>query len=201
MTMPRILIAGIGNIFLADDAFGVEVAQRLAQRPQPEGVRVVDFGIRGLDLTYALMDQCDVAILVDAVPRGEAPGTLYVIEPDMIPAAQAAAGAALPDGALPGGVIIDAHNLDPAKVLQLVANLGGKVQRVLLVGCEPTPFDPELDIEMDMSPPVRAAVEEAIPLVESLIARIRGGMCLSPGPAAPCPLLTGDSTERSSASC
>src|SRR5438270_10803156 len=82
MTRPRVLVAGIGNIFLGDDAFGVEVAQRLAQRPLPAGVRVVDFGIRGLDLTYALLDGQDAVILVDATLRGGPPGTLYVIEPE-----------------------------------------------------------------------------------------------------------------------
>src|SRR5947209_3209759 len=77
--------AGVGNIFLGDDAFGVEVAQRLARRPLPAGVRVVDFGIRGLDLTYALLDPYDAVVLVDAAPRGNAPGTLYVLEPEPQP--------------------------------------------------------------------------------------------------------------------
>ena len=82
MTRPaRILIAGIGNIFLGDDAFGVEVARRLVRRRLPDGVRVVDFGIRGLDLTYALLDGYEAVILVDAAPRGGPPGTLYVLEP------------------------------------------------------------------------------------------------------------------------
>ncbi len=82
MTPPRILIAGIGNIFLGDDAFGSEVARRLAAQPIPDGVRVVDFGIRGFDLAYALIDGYDATILVDATPRGGSPGTLYLIEPD-----------------------------------------------------------------------------------------------------------------------
>ena len=80
---PKILVAGIGNIFLGDDAFGVEVARRLSARPQPEAVRVADFGIRGYDLAYALLDGYDTTILIDACPRGDAPGTLYVIEPDL----------------------------------------------------------------------------------------------------------------------
>ena len=159
MTATRILIAGIGNIFLGDDAFGVEVAQRLAARTFPQGVRVVDFGIRGIDLTYALLDGCDVAILVDAVPRGEAPGTVYLIEPE------APADAPMPQG-MP---LIEPHDLDPAKVLRLVASLGGTVRRVLLVGCEPTPFDPEQDMQMELSPPVRAAVDEAVNLIVSLV--------------------------------
>jgi len=78
---PRILIAGVGNIFLGDDAFGVEVVQQMAGRTFPPGVRIVDFGIRGLDLTYALLEDYDAAIIVDALPRGQAPGTLYVVEP------------------------------------------------------------------------------------------------------------------------
>ena len=159
MSAPRILIAGIGNIFLGDDAFGVEVARKLAQRPLGEGVRVVDFGIRGIDLTYALLDGCDIAILVDAVPRGGTPGTVYVIEPD-----------APVDADVPQGMpLIEAHDLDPAKVLRLVRSLGGKVRRVLLVGCEPTPFDSEQDMQMELSEPVRAAVDEAVAVVESLV--------------------------------
>ena len=158
----RILIAGVGNIFLGDDALGVEVAQRLLCRAMPPGVRVVDFGIRGIDLTYALLDGCEVAILLDATRRGEAPGTLYVIEPEMTPAGET------PDGMS----LIEAHNLDPARVLGLVSSLGGKVGRVLLVGCEPTPIDSDSDIDIRMSEPVLRAVDEAVALVESIVARI-----------------------------
>ena len=86
MRRPRILIACIGNIFLGDDAFGVEVGRALVGRSFPEGVHVVDFGIRGMDLTFALMDGCDVAIMVDAVPRGARPGTLCLLEPVRDPA-------------------------------------------------------------------------------------------------------------------
>src|SRR5438128_1754175 len=97
MTTPppdrrAVLVAGVGNIFLGDDAFGVEVAQRLARRPLPAGVRVVDFGIRGLDLAYALLDPYEAVILVDAMPRGEQPGTLYVLEPDLGPDSAPAEG-------------------------------------------------------------------------------------------------------------
>ncbi len=159
--MPRrILVAGIGNIFLGDDAFGVEVVRRLARRPLPEGVRAEDFGIRGIDLAYAL-SECETAILVDAAPRGGEPGTLYVIEPQA-PADGGGSAADLPD----------AHGLTPEAVLRLVTVLGGATPRVLLVGCEPRPLDAEEDACMDLSPPVRAAVEEAVPLVESLVGRV-----------------------------
>src|SRR5579884_4296763 len=79
----RILIACIGNIFLGDDGFGVEVARRLMHRQYPEGVQVRDFGIRGIDLAYAMLEDYDSLVLVDAVPRGSPPGTLYLIEPDL----------------------------------------------------------------------------------------------------------------------
>ena len=72
-----------GNIFLGDDGFGVEVARSLSKRQLPEGVSVKDFGIRGFDLAYALLDPWDLVIIVDALSRGEAPGTLYVIEPEL----------------------------------------------------------------------------------------------------------------------
>jgi hydrogenase maturation protease len=161
MTRPRILIAGIGNIFLGDDAFGSEVARRLLGRPLPVEVRVVDFGIRGLDLTYALMDGYETVILVDATPRGEAPGTLYVIEPER------------GGPTMPADLSIETHALDPAKVLRLAAGMGALTPRVLLVGCEPASLAD--DMEMGLSTPARAAVEEAIPLIESLVARLLQG--------------------------
>src|SRR5580658_7995516 len=83
MTDARILVACIGNIFLGDDGFGVEVARQMAARPLPPGVAVKDFGIRGFDLTYALLDPRELTILVDACPRGDAPGTVYLVEPDL----------------------------------------------------------------------------------------------------------------------
>jgi hydrogenase maturation protease len=160
MMQPRILIAGIGNIFLGDDAFGVEVAQRLMRREWPDDVRVVDFGIRGLDLTYTLLEGYEAVILVDAVPRGETPGTLYVLEPE-------------PDESVPAQV--EAHNLDPVKVLRLAAAMGGKLEHLLLVGCEPAPLGEEGDMQMELSEPVRAAVERAVSLIEELVTRLLHG--------------------------
>ncbi len=155
---PRILVAGIGNVFLADDGFGVAVAERLAQRELPERVHVEDYGIRGMDLAYALHDY-DVALLVDATPRGEAPGTLYVIEPDL------AATDTAPE----------AHGMDPIQVLALAHALGGRLPRVLVVGCEPQEVmtGAEDEIVAELSGPVRAAVDEAARLVESLVQSIR----------------------------
>jgi len=153
MTHPRVLIACIGNIFLGDDAFGVEVARRLAAIEMPEGVRVVDFGIRGIDLTYALTDGYESVILVDAAPRGGAPGTLYVLEPTV----DEAPG---PEGA---GTLLDAHGMDPAKVLRLAAAMGGRVGRLLMVGCEPEACDEPEDLQAGLSGPVRSAVDEGGP--------------------------------------
>jgi hydrogenase maturation protease len=150
-----VLIAGIGNVFLADDGFGCEVAQRLAQRELPPGVKVGEFGIRGMDLAYELQEDYDAAILVDAVPRGEAPGTLYVIEPEL--------GSGEP--------VLDAHAMDPVRVLDLARTLGTLPPRVLIVGCEPG-SDLSLDDEelvMGLSPDVSAAIDKAVELVESVL--------------------------------
>jgi hydrogenase maturation protease len=167
MTPPKILIAGVGNIFLGDDGFGCVVAGRLAQRPQPDGARVIDFGVRGLDLAYALMDGYDVTILIDTVQRGGAPGSLYVIEPDLDklsgpnePGAQA--------------MMVEAHAMNPMRALDLARSMNGELKRVLLVGCEPATLGPEEGM-MGLSVTVEAAVSGAVEMVESLVAEIQSG--------------------------
>ena len=162
MEKPRILVAGIGNIFLGDDAFGCEVARRLFERELPENVRVVDYGIRGFDLAYALMDGYDATIFVDATARGDAPGTIYLIEPDLKELENLDA----PDAAM------DTHNMNPLKVLAMVKSLGGEFKRIFLVGCEPL-FTGEEDIGfMGLSEPVEAAIGKAVEVIESLIEKI-----------------------------
>jgi len=161
---PSILIAGIGNIFLGDDAFGVEVAQRLASRTLPERVKVTDFGIRGFDLAYALLDGSDVTILVDACPRGGAPGTLYTIEPDL-------SALDSPDVQQSS---VDAHSMNPMNVIRLAKTMGGKLKKILLVGCEPATLGPE-EGQMGLSEPVAAMVDEAVETIESLVEKIRSG--------------------------
>ncbi len=165
MTRPRLLIACVGNIFLGDDAFGVEVARRLAAIELPEGLRVVDFGIRGIDLAYSLLDDYEAVIMVDAAPRGGPPGTLYVLEPTMGKAT----------GVEDSGPLVEGHGMDPVKVLRLAASLGGRVERLLLVGCEPETGEEPGDIQAGLSGPVRSAVEEAVPLILSLAERLLRG--------------------------
>ncbi len=160
---PRILIAGIGNIFLGDDAFGCEVVKLLLAEPLPVNVKITDFGIRSLDLTYALLESWDAVILIDAVPRGEAPGTLYVIEPDAPSVDNATAS--------PGMPLIDAHGMDPAKVLSLVASMGGTLPRLVLVGCEPTLVD-ESDMQIGLSDAVTAAIPHAIDIIKDLVTKL-----------------------------
>jgi hydrogenase maturation protease len=155
----RVLVAGIGNVFFGDDGFGVEVARRLGARPQPEGVQVADFGIRGLDLAYALGDGYDAAILVDALPRGRAPGTLYVIEPDL--------------ASSPAGALTDTHGLEPAKILSVVPTMGGGLPLLRVVGCEPAVGADAEEMTVGLSAPVAAAVDEAVALVEALIRELR----------------------------
>lgn len=164
----RILVAGIGNIFLGDDGFGVEVARQLAGRAFPEGVRVADFGIRGLDLAYALLDDYDAVIFVDTASRGGKPGTLYLIEPEMDQT---------------GEVTLDAHGMDPVKVLALARALGARLARTFVVGCEPARMlvaqDDEEEVLVELSEPVRAAVDEAVTMVESLVDELRGAMAMT----------------------
>ncbi|MGA2427756.1 MAG: hydrogenase maturation protease [Candidatus Acidiferrum sp.] len=160
----RILIAGIGNIFLADDGFGVEVASRLASRSFPAGVRVTDFGIRGFDLAYALMDGYETTILVDAYPGEAEPGTLFVVEPDFSSLNSA--------GAQQG--LVEPHAMNPINVLRMATSMGGQLKRVLLVGCIPATLGPE-EGQIGLSEPVEAAVDEAAKLVESLVNRILAG--------------------------
>src|SRR6185295_1356137 len=161
MTQPSILIAGVGNIFMGDDAFGVEVVQRLSARKLPDGVQVRDFGIRGFDLAYALMEDQDVTILVDATPRGGEPGTIYTIEPDLSEL----------EGAPVDQMAVETHGMNPMKVLAMVKAMNGELGRILLVGCEPATLGPEEGL-MGLSEPVEAAVDKAVEIVESLAARI-----------------------------
>jgi hydrogenase maturation protease len=160
---PTILIAGIGNIFLGDDAFGVEVVQALQQHQLPEAVTVKDFGIRGFDLAYALLDPWDTVILVDAMPRGGAPGTLYTIEPDLAAIGHPVTAAAM-----------DPHSMDPLRVLTLAASMGDITTCVLVVGCEPLDFGDEFEGRMGLSAPVQAAVEEACDMALELADRVLG---------------------------
>lgn len=156
MEATRVLVAGLGNVFLGDDAFGVEVVARLRGRALPAGVRVVDFGIRGIDLAFAL-ERCEAAILVDATARGGAPGTLYVIEPEVR------------DDPDPG---LSPHALTPERVLGRLA-AGARPRAVRLVGCEPLSLgDGDDDEPAGLSAPVRAAVDEAVLVVEALVGEL-----------------------------
>jgi hydrogenase maturation protease len=156
---PRVLVAGIGNVFLGDDGFGVEVARRLTQYDLPDGVDVHDFGIRGMDLAYALQDDYAAAVLVDAAPRGERPGTISIIEPELD----------LDD------VVLDTHGMDPLRVLALARTLGRLPERVLVVACEPSVVlqgEHDEDLVGELSTPVRAAVDQAVGLVTTLVAEL-----------------------------
>jgi hydrogenase maturation protease len=156
--MGRILVAGIGNVFLGDDGFGVEVARRLRDESLGNLVDVADFGIRGVHLAYELAGGTyDAAILVDAVSRGGAPGTLYAIEVD--PAAEWARGDA----------VADAHTLTPAAVIAWVHRVGGRCQ-VVILGCEPE----TIDEAMALSPTVAASIDPAMQMVRDLVAQLSG---------------------------
>jgi hydrogenase maturation protease len=157
--MNGILVAGIGNIFLGDDGFGSEAARLLLQRPVQAGVRVVDFGIRGLDLAYALMHEYAAVIIIDTMQRGGEHGTLYVIDPQ------------LEDAASPE--LLDAHSVDPVRTLSFARSMGATLKNIRIVGCEPESFGPADEGRMGLSPCVAAALQPAVEIVESLIAELK----------------------------
>lgn len=158
----KILVAGIGNIFFGDDGFGPAVVKALLEQPTtwPADVQVRDFGIRGMDLAFALTSGIEHAILVDAVPRGGTPGTLYVIEPEV--------------GGGPGESTLDNHAMDPVAVLRLASSIGEPPRSIRLVGCEPAQLaDPDGDIAVGLSAVVEAAIAPAARLVAKLVEEAR----------------------------
>jgi hydrogenase maturation protease len=158
--MKRLLVAGVGNVFRGDDAFGVEVAKYLAGRTWSDQVDVADFGIRGIDLTYALLDRYDAALLIDTFRQGGEPGTLYVVEPE-------------PPGPDvvrdPGDLTLTPHDLDPAKVLRMVRAMEGRCRQILLVGCEPADLGDDWDGKMGLSDAVAEATRAAVGVVDRLV--------------------------------
>jgi hydrogenase maturation protease len=151
----RVLVAGIGNVFRTDDGFGCEVARRLAVDPWPDGVRVVDYGIRGLHLAYDLLDPWDALVLVDALPDRGAVGTVVLLEIDG-------------NGVVDGDAGVDPHGMDPATVLATLSALGGRLPpRTLLVGCQVA----DTGDGIGLTPPVAAAAGAAVDLVHALVTR------------------------------
>lgn len=153
--MKRILIAGIGNIFFGDDAFGVEVARKLERVELPPAVEVKDFGIRGYDLACAISGGCDAAILVDAMPRGELPGTVFLMEPDLTNLGETPTA-------------LDGHGLEPVRALQMAAAFGGVPPRVCVVGCEPADVGAE-EGRMGLSDVVQLAVPRAVEMIQRIV--------------------------------
>lgn len=164
----KVLVAGIGNIFLSDDGFGSEVARRLAwSDAMPPGVEVGDFGIRGVHLAYQLLDGYDALVMIDAIRTGEPPGTITVFEPDL---------AAEPgdidrgDGRAAAASAIDAHGMDPMSVLRSLSGLGGSVERVVIVGCEPETVEEGIGLSEPVSAVLPAAASAVVDLVSELVA-------------------------------
>jgi hydrogenase maturation protease len=155
----EILVAGIGNIFLGDDAFGVEVARALASTAMPPEAVLVDFGIRGLDLAFALLEPWRAIILIDAISRGGAPGDIYLLEPSNEP------------GCASG---FDPHAMDPLHVLAAARSIGEITAPVYIVGCEPHSLG-ELEGRMGLSAVVRRSVPESVTVVHHLLARLVRG--------------------------
>jgi hydrogenase maturation protease len=156
----QILVAGVGNAWLQDDAFGGECARRLEARGVPSGVTVMDFGTGGLDLAYELMRGYDALVLLDASRQGGEPGTLYVLEPSMEELA----------GPIEDGDVINPHGMDPQTVLRFVAAIGGFSGRVVVIGCEPGEVD---EVGVSMTPAIEGAVERALEVVSETLEQLR----------------------------
>jgi hydrogenase maturation protease len=156
----QILVAGVGNAWLQDDAFGGECARRLAARGVPSGVTVMDFGTGGLDLAYEIMRGYDALVLLDASRQGGEPGTLYVLEPSMEELA----------GPIEDGDVINPHGMDPQTVLRFVAAIGGFSGRVVVIGCEPGEVD---DVGVGLTPAIEGAVERALEVVSETLDELR----------------------------
>jgi hydrogenase maturation protease len=156
----KILVAGVANIFLGDDAFGVEMIQRLRATALPPEVTLADFGIRSFDLAYAMADGYDVIILLDAISRGQAPGTVSLVQPEV-------------DGFGNVGQPLDAHSTNPVHALQLASSLGGQLGRLYLIGCEPAELETE-DGRLGLSEQVEAAVPNAIQMLLTLLHELLG---------------------------
>ena len=156
----RTLVAGVGNIFLGDDGFGVAVARRLAEAPLPDRVTVADYGTSGVHLAYDLADRYDTAILIDAAPRGQQPGTITVLEIEPEHRALPESG-----GTVETGRLLDGHGMQPDLVLGMLGLLGAKAGRILVVGCEPG----STGYRIGLSDAVAAAVDEAVRIVLDLV--------------------------------
>jgi hydrogenase maturation protease len=154
---PHTLVAGIGNIFLGDDGFGCEVIRALGAHPLPAGTVVVDYGIRGLDLAYALLEPFRTVILVDAIAHGGIPGTVYILQPADSAPSQAAS--------------IDPHSMDPASLMAMARSQGEISAQIFIVGCEPLDFGDEFEGRMSLSAPVAQSVSEAVRAVLDFVGR------------------------------
>lgn len=161
MTGTGVLVAGIGNIGFGDDGFGAEVAHRLVLGDLPGGVRVGDYGLRSVDLAYDVLDGYANLILVDAVALGESPGTVAVVAPDTTDTAGLLANEA---------AFVDAWTITPEVVLSTLVRLGGRLDSLFVVGCEPE----NLRSGVGLSPRVAAAVEGAVEVCTQLIADLTG---------------------------
>ena len=152
----RTLVAGVGNIFQRDDAFGVEVIRLLADTPRPAGVEIADFGIRGVHLVYELLGGCDLFVLVDVVQRGHAAGTVTVLEVD-------------PEHMPPGGAVMDGHGLAPDQIFSMLTAMGARPGRTLVVACEPA----DVSEGMGLSDQVQEALPAAVRAVEEILDQVK----------------------------
>jgi len=144
----RVLVAGVGNVLRGDDGFGPAVTELLGHLP--EGVDVIETGIGGIALLQELMAGCDGLVLIDALDRGDEPGTVTVIEPEIPEAVH----------------VPDVHLADPNRVLSMAKTIGVLPDRVVIVGCQPVGMD---DLGAGLSPQVQSALPAAVARIEETV--------------------------------
>jgi hydrogenase maturation protease len=145
---PRVIVGCVGNVLRGDDGFGPAVSERLTDLP--DAVEVVETGIGGIALLQDLLDGCDGLVLIDAMDRGAEPGTVFVIEPEV----------------LDGEHVPDVHLANPERVLTMAKAMGVLPERVLIVGCQPSDVD---ELGRGLSPAVGRAVEVAAARVDEAV--------------------------------
>jgi hydrogenase maturation protease len=161
----RVIVAGMGNVLRRDDGFGVQVARHLAtSHTLPAQVRVIEVGIGGIHLVHELMARYDLLIIVDAVDRASAPGTVHVLQADVDDL-----GTWSPEAR--GDFLADMHYATPSKALVLARALGVLPPRVFIVGCQPENAD---ELGIGLSAPVARSVHETVHTVQRLVARALG---------------------------
>ena len=162
MTSTRVLVVGVGNVLHGDDGFGVEVARRLGERPLPPGVTVAETGIGGIHLVHELMAGYDALVVIDAVDRGRAPGTVMVIDAEVVDVGELRSEER-------HDLLADMHLATPERALMVAKATGVLPERTIIVGCQPAEIE---TLGIGLTSTVNDAVATAVTEVERCVSEL-----------------------------